>query len=111
MASPFCIQSRYSTQDWYRTPADRSLAEQIQDEFCNLSKGPEGNASCAMKRDILVPSSERRGGCASKNIAKLPLKAPTGWSVQNAHPSAFFETGRLPMWQQRDVLRFKDYCS
>src|SRR5205823_14990210 len=42
----------------------------------------------------VFPSSERRGGCASRKYREAPLKAQTGWSVQNDHPVRAFL--RLP---------------
>ena len=36
--------------------------------------------------ETVVPSWDRRGGCASRKYCEAPLKAQTGWSVQNDHP-------------------------
>src|SRR5262245_24406640 len=41
----------------------------------------------------VVPSWDRRGGCASREYRRRhPLKAQTGWSVQNDHSSRAFLT-------------------
>src|SRR5437660_310700 len=41
----------------------------------------------------VVPSSERRGGCASRKYRRRhPLKAQTGWSFWTDHPVRAFLT-------------------
>src|SRR6185369_6174864 len=44
-------------------------------------------------RLAVVPSWDRRGGCASRKYRRRhPLKAQTGWSVENDHPVRAFLT-------------------
>src|SRR5205823_952310 len=42
--------------------------------------------------ETVVPSWDRRGGCASRKYCKAPLKAQTGWSVRNDHTVRTFLT-------------------
>ena len=41
---------------------------------------------------LVVPSWDRRGGCASRKYREAPLKAQTGWSCWTDHPVRAFLT-------------------
>ena len=63
-------------------------------ELCTSSTTHWRILNVSIVMESVVPSWDRRGGCASRKYREAPLIAQTGWSVQNDHPVRAFQ--RMP---------------